>query len=140
MTSEPTDRALRGRDLAALLEQSWAPSSWWVQTKVPHLSLMDVDRQPPLSLVGVDSTPQPSLVGGYSASQSQNWPAGPSPPTSQGVTLHMSPPGKQGLLVMKLTSSERVPSSFWLTSHPVWLEPRVPCLEIGVGCPLGRTR
>ena len=77
-----------------LLEQSWGPSPWWVQTKVPHLSLMDVDRQPPLSLVGVDSTPQPSLVGVDSTSQSQNWPAGPSPPTSQGVTLHMSPPEK----------------------------------------------
>lgn len=64
MTSEPTDRVLRGRDLAALLEQSWAPSSWWVQTKVPHLSLMDVDRQPPLSLVGVDSTPHPAWWGG----------------------------------------------------------------------------
>ena len=69
-----------------LLEQSWGPSPWWVQTKVPHLSLMDVDRQPPLSLVGVDSTPQPSLVGVDSTSQSQNWPAGPSPPTSQGST------------------------------------------------------
>lgn len=161
MTSETTDRALRGRDLArrmsvqkqgqpGCLSRGGPPhpggcrlrsptSAWWTWTGSPPSAWWVWTGSSP-RLVGVDSTPPPSLVGVDSDSQSQNWPVGPSPPNSQGVTLHMSPPPKQGSLVMKLTSSERVPSFFWWTSHPVWLEPQAPRLQMGVGCAPGRTR